>query len=441
MRDIIVTIFVLIGLGYALWRPYMGILLWSWLGYMNPHRLCYGFAYSMPFAQITAIVTVVSMLFSNERKSIPRNIIVYLLLLIIAWMGVTTLFAFHSEVANTQYIKIIKIQLPIILTLMLINTKERVHQLLWVITFSLAFFSIKGGIFTLLTAGAHRVYGPVGFVQENNALAVATLMVIPLMLYLRSQVLNKWLKHIMLIFTILMGISVLGSQSRGAFLAIMLVGLYYWLLSDKKIVSGLLIVVFIGALASVLPDSWYERMDTIGKYEQDGSAMGRIHAWHLAYNVANKNLVGGGLVMWSDETYVSYLEGYNPEVDSPHVAHSIYFSVLGEHGWIGLFLFLLIFYLGWRQCTDLVKQYDKIEPIQWVADLAKMLKIGLLAYLAGGAFLSLAYFDLPWHFLAIIVILKEIAHNIEIKSDDLTEKQQAENKSTTVTLSDHGYIQ
>ena len=66
MRDLVVTLIVVLGCGYTLKKPYIGILLWSWLSYMNPHRLSWGFAYSMPFAQITAIVLFISILFSKE---------------------------------------------------------------------------------------------------------------------------------------------------------------------------------------------------------------------------------------------------------------------------------------------------------------------------------------------------------------------------------------
>ena len=50
MRDIAVTAVVFGLLPFILWRPHIGMLVWTWLGLMNPHRLCYTFAYDMPFA-------------------------------------------------------------------------------------------------------------------------------------------------------------------------------------------------------------------------------------------------------------------------------------------------------------------------------------------------------------------------------------------------------
>ena len=95
--------------------------------------------------------------------------------------------------------------------------------------------------------------------------------------------------------------------------------------------------------------------------------------------------------------------------ETAFVAHSIYFSILGEHGWIGLLLFLLVFIFAWQAAGQLVKQYHESQTDRWISDLASMLQVSLVAYLAGGAFLSLSYFDLPWHVVIIIVLLKQHA--------------------------------
>ncbi len=147
MRDIAITLLVFLGCLYMLKKPYIGILQWSWLSYMNPHRLAYGFAYSLPFAQITAIVLLVSMLFSKQKKMIPMNFITVSWIFFVLFMGVTTIFAFFPDAALLQYIKVIKIQVIIFLTMMLITDMQKLRQLIWVVVLSIGFFSIKGGVF------------------------------------------------------------------------------------------------------------------------------------------------------------------------------------------------------------------------------------------------------------------------------------------------------
>lgn len=420
MRDILVTLLFVFGAWQTLRQTYRGILLWSWLGYMNPHRLCWGFAYSLPFSYITAILTCISYFFSKERKKLPNDKLVTFYLLFIAWMGTTTIFAFDADIAFSYFIRVLKIQFPILMTLILFSDKNRLHQLLWVMAISVGYFGIKGGVFTVMTGGGYRIYGPPdSFIEENNSLAVASLMIMFLMIYLRTTLEKSWQKHIMMFCLISLVFSILGSQSRGALLAVFAVGGYFWIQSKNKMASALLILILAGMLAVFMPESWYSRMSTIDEYQEDDSAMGRIRAWTMAVNVANHNLFGGGFSIWNARTYLEYSDSFRPGMDA-FVAHSIYFHVLGEHGWVGLFLFLSCFFLTWRYCSQLVNLCQGDHQRQWIADLSRMIRLSILAYLSGGAFLSLSYLDLPWHLIAITVLLKEqaklLAHTEEERS-------------------------
>jgi probable O-glycosylation ligase (exosortase A-associated) len=405
MRDIFVTLVCIVGWGYTLKRPYIGVLLWSWLSYMNPHRLCYGFALNAPLAQITAIVLMGSMLLSKETKSFPLNGITFLWIVFILFMGVTTFFAYFPIEAALQYKQVIKIQLIVFLTMMLITDMDKLNKLIWVIVLSIGFYSVKGGLFTLMTGGSFRVWGPGGtYIEDNNGLAVAVLMVIPLMVYLYQTNDKKWIKQGLLAAIVFSLFTVVGSQSRGALLAIIAVGAFYWTKSQSKVGSGILIALLAFSLFTFMPESWHQRMVGIENYKEDGSAMGRINAWWYAYNAANHNLFGMGFESWAPETFALYA----PNPLDVHAAHSIYFTILADHGWIGLFLYLLIYFMAWRKLVNIIKQTAKKEELKQFHSLAKMLQVGFIAYLSGGAFLSLSYFDLPWHFVAIVIILQQI---------------------------------
>ena len=160
--------------------------------------------------------------------------------------------------------------------------------------------------------------------------------------------------------------------------------------------------ILMGAMGVVglafMPDSWHQRMQTIETYEQDASAMGRINAWQYAINVASDRLTGGGLESWEVKSFAIYA----PDPLAVHAAHSIYFSVLADHGWFGLFLFLAILKFVWGNLSWVVKN----APESNGAKLSKMIKVSLIAYMSGGAFLSLSYFDLPWQLVALSVLLR-----------------------------------
>ncbi len=392
MRDIIVTMLVFGSIPLIFLQPYVGILVWSWLGYMNPHRLAWGFSTNFPFAMIVAVVTIVALVFSKEPKRIPWTSESKLLLIFILWMVVTTYFSLYPDLAWIQLGKVVKIQIVIFLTLILINSREKIHALVWMIAVSLGFYGIKGGIFTITSGGGQRVQGPDGtFIGGNNEIGLALIMIIPLMRYLQLNTQRAWLRYGLIGAMVLSALAVFGTQSRGALVGIIAMGLFLLIKSRQKIVLITLLAVSIPVALAFMPQSWHERMGTIKTYEQDESVLGRIDSWKFAYQQAvDHPLTGGGFEVFYDRTD----------------AHSIYFEILGEHGFVGLILFLSLGIMAWRTGTWVVKNCKDQPELKWLADLAAMLQVCVIGYAAGGAFLGLAYFDLYYHLIAMLAICK-----------------------------------
>ena len=407
MRDLILSLFIFGLIPYAFSRPYIGLLLWSWIGYMNPHRLSYGFAYSFPFAALGAGVTLVAYAFSKEKKQFPLNSVTVVWIILVIWVTITTITSQVPGNAWPEWERTMKIQLMILMTLLIINDRTKLIHLVWVVAFSIGFFGIKGGFFTIATAGGARIWGPPGsFIEGNNELALALIMIVPLMAFLFTNASNKWVKRILITCMVLCALSIFASYSRGAFLAISAMGLFLWIKSNKKFVSGILIVVVAVVGLSMMPQEWWDRMDTIETYEEDGSAMGRINAWWFAYYLAlDHPFVGGGFRAFS----LSLFHKYAPDPDDFHDAHSIYFEVLGEQGFVGLFLFLTMYFLAYWQGRKSIKLARQNPKVKWAGDLSAMVQVSLVGYAVGGAFLGLAYFDLPFHLMAILVLANYIA--------------------------------
>ena len=97
MRNIFLTGFIFASLPFILRRPWLGILMWTWLGLMNPHRLTWGFAYAMPFASAVATVTLLAIMFSREPKSMPVMPVTVILFLFMFWMTVTSVLPLYPE--------------------------------------------------------------------------------------------------------------------------------------------------------------------------------------------------------------------------------------------------------------------------------------------------------------------------------------------------------
>lgn len=405
MRDLLLAVIVFGMLPIILKRPFWGILLLAWLGYMNPHRLCFGFMLSFPVVYTVTIATLIGMLVSKEAKRLVWSREMTVLTLFVAWMGVTTTQAFYFDDAIEQYTKVIKIQILTFMALMMLTSRQKVHLFVWVIVLSLGFYGFKGGLFTIANGGAYRVQGPWGtFIGGNNEMALALVMTIPLMRYLHLQETRPPFKLGLAVLMVLTAVAAVGSQSRGALVALSLTGAIFWLKGRNKFVTGIFIAVVIIMVASVMPEEWYQRMSTIKTYDEDASALGRINAWWVAWNVARSRIFGGGFEMFQDPTFLLYA----PEPYNIHDVHSIYFEVMGEHGFIGLALFLTLIAFSWMKCSKVNRIGKKHPEHAWAKDLATMTQVSLVAYLTGGAFLGLAYFDYLYHLVALAVVMHHL---------------------------------
>jgi putative inorganic carbon (HCO3(-)) transporter len=416
VRDIAMFSVVFGALPFMLFHPWIGAMAWTWLSLMNPHRLTWGPAYNFPFAALTAAATLVGLVLTRDRRRLPLTAPVILLMVFTAWMCVTSLFAIYPDKIGDMFSRVMKIQLMVLVTLALLHTKRQVVIFLWIIVASIGFYGVKGGIFTLLGGGTFIVWGPAGsFIEGNNELALALIVVIPLMHYLRGQLSNRLLRWGMAAAMILCALAALGSHSRGALLAIAAMSLLLWLRSRRKIAAGIVLLAVAASLLAFMPAGWERRMETIETYEKDSSAMGRINAWTMAYRLAKDRPLGGGFEVTTPELFARYA----PVPTDVHAAHSIYFEVLGEHGFVGLAIFLLFWWSTWRSAAWLARNAGRDPETLWMVHLSKMVQVSLFGYFVGGAFLSLAYFDLPYDIMIIVVVCRCML-KVRVRSKKMT---------------------
>src|SRR5688572_9908526 len=404
IRDILVTAIIFGSLPFCFLRPWIGVLVWSWIGYMNPHRLTWGFAHDMPFALMVAIATVGGLIATKEKYPLPGVREVYLLVLLSLVMFLSTLFAFYPEAAWEQFDKVWKIILMTFVTIILFQDPKKIRALVWVIALSIGFYGLKGGIFTVKTGGVQMVLGPEGsFIAGNTEIGLALNMVLPFLVLLRREATNPWLRHLLSVmfgFTI---VAIVGTYSRGAVLGLLVVMTLLFHKIRTKILAIVLLAIAIPVAMSSLPAQWFGRMETIQTYEKDGSAMGRLEAWKVATRMGkDRPLLGFGFRPFSKAMFQRY--GYSGGRD----AHSIFFQVLAEHGFTGLILYMGLIISSFLTLRRLKRVSRKDTKLQWVYDFSQMLQASLAAYVVCGAFLSMSYFDLFFHLVAIVIILKKL---------------------------------
>jgi putative inorganic carbon (hco3(-)) transporter len=300
--------------------------------------------------------------------------------------------------------RVMKIDLMILVAMVALTTRHHVMALVWVLVASIGIYGFKGGLYTIATGGAGRVWGPPGsFIEGNNELALALIVTIPLMRFLQLQAARAWVRYGLTILMLLCTVAALGTQSRGALLALAaMAAMLFARGGGRRLWLGMVMVVVGAALIAFMPATWDQRMSTIIDYQRDSSAMGRINAWWMAWNLAKDHFFGGGYAIYDPATFARYA----PNPGDVHAAHSIFFQILGEHGFVGLALFLLLGYMIWRWAGWLRRNARANPETQWAADLGSLCQVSLVGFAVGGAFLSLAYFDLPYNLLVLVVVAR-----------------------------------
>ena len=403
MRDIALSVIIFSSLPFILKRPWLGVLMFLWLSVMSPQKFTWGFAYSFPFAALVAVTTLIGMLLHKDKIRLPVNAITILLAALPLWMSITYIFALEPADGFNRWIEVLKVFFFVLVTASLLNSRKQLEYLIWVIVLSVGFYGLKGGLFTLMTGGGMRVYGPPGdgFISDNNAISVALVMTIPLMQYLRTVSTSKWIRLGLLGVMVLSGVAVLGSQSRGAFLAVFSMLVFLWLKSRKKVLSGLFLIALIPIVLAFMPETWTGRMQSIETYDQDSSVRGRLNAWRMAINLANdRPLVGGGFEPYSMKTFAMYA----PVPEDVHSAHSIYFQMLGEHGYVGLALFLCLGIVAWVISRRTIAASRDQPAYAWADNMARAIQVSLVGFAVGGAFVNIAYWELQYYEIVVLML-------------------------------------
>jgi putative inorganic carbon (hco3(-)) transporter len=391
MRDIAVLATVFIGLIWAFRLPYVGILLWAWISMMVPQQLGFAFSQSFPINLIVAIVTIGALIFSKERKLPPTDATFILVCLFLIWITINGFLAVDPQWSWPLWDRTWRIIALGILVSIMATNKVRIHALILVMVLSIFYYGVKGGLFTLMTGGHFQVVGPPNStIGDNNQLALATLMILPLANYLRVQSANWLFSRLLFVGMILCFFSILGSYSRGGFVALGVMVIISVLRAKRKWLYPVVAGVVVYFAYQFMPQSYSDRIGTIQNAQDDGSFQGRVDAWRVAYGYAKDHFpFGAG---FSGPELPQIFHKYEP-YKATHAAHSIFFQVLGDNGFVGLAIYLLILIVIFWNSIVIRHKTRKIPELSWIFELSGMLQLTMVAFCVGGSALSFAYYD------------------------------------------------
>ena len=296
---------------------------------------------------------------------------------------------------------LLRILAPLALTLALIDSREKLFYLLATIATCIALVTVKGGLWAILTGFENLVFGPpTSQYFDNNLFAVLMVMNIPLLVLWLRETRNETLRYGLMVTIALSVAAVLGTWSRGGLLALGVTILLLFWNSQRKFLALMFLLAAVGLTFVYLPEGWFARMQSITTYEQDQSAMGRLWLWKTGLDQAlQQPLTGIGFDGWIIATRDHGRMNW----------HSAYVAIMAEHGLLAFALWCSLLFGTIVSLTRLAWLSRHSPALAWVGTYSLMLRASLIGYAVGALFEELAYWDILYQLVVIVVLLRQFA--------------------------------
>ncbi len=423
MRDLAFAAMFLAMLPMAVRFGHVGTMLWAWIAMVAPSHYLYGFAAGLPLNKIVVAVAVLALVVDRQNRPafyVDTHLKLLLAFLTIALISYMFALSDKSRVDDLadRLTKTVALCLFMVAT---VRSRLQIHSLLIAVSMGMGIHgAIEAAKFTA-TAGGHVLLGP-PTIGDNNHFGLAILMVIPPLAYLFMYSEALIVRVAFALATLANVIGVIASNSRGALIGLLAMGGYVFLKSRNKLAMVMVLLVVGSIGLAIAPDRWYDRMSTISEAREDSSFMGRIGAWKMNTLVAlDRPLTGGGFSSMEDPVIFNRYVLQAPSLDwlltsvRPTVvlaAHSIYFQVLGDTGFIGFALFLALLAMGFRNSSVVSRMVRDRPDLMWARDLALVLRFSLIGYAVSGAALSLAYFEFYYVIITLLSITRRHVESV-----------------------------
>lgn len=430
MRDLLVSLALFSLFPVSFRRPLVGMMVFSWLAYMRVQDLTWGFARTFRWSFYVAIIMFAGFLVKSGRdrtRLFRTDIRCYMMIGMAVLVGLSVVLADHGgrnidfQSQFKRYIEFCKIVTIALFTTGIVQTKEHMRLLVWIIALSLGFYGVKNGIWGVMTfAQVPIIQGPGGLLFDNNDFSLALAMAVPMLWNIGMSERRMVLRRAFLMMVPLTAFTVLLTHSRGGLLSLMgAVGVLVWRSRYRSRAIALSVVLGLAAIP-LLPEDMRERFTSIADYENDGSANARFRSWAVAVKMATSNpFLGVGMSNFRG-SYLRYQDNPTPAElagQDIFVAHNSYLQIWAETGTPALILYLgligISIFTTWRVRAKAVRRYSR----SWIINYATMFEASLVAFVIGSTFLNRAHFDLFYHWVAVVLLFGVFAEQ-QMKEDD-----------------------
>jgi probable O-glycosylation ligase (exosortase A-associated) len=420
VRDLVALAFFVPYVALAFINPFAGYLLWGWAGLVALNYYLFGFMQSFQYVQIFAIITLTALVLNRNKETFrfQGNSTSSWMMLFVAHALICATLAYPGLVRNWElWGNVAKTVLFCLLMPVLATSRFRIHALVVMIVIGTSFHGVLDGLKYLNSAGSHKAQVIAKF-GDNNHLAMVLLMIVPLLYYLYLYSNRIWVRYGFLLTILLMVLAVVSTNSRGGLIGLFALAVWLVYRSRRRFVGTILVCLAALLVTQLASDSWVQRMDTIQDAQEDDSFQGRLQAWRVSAAIAQEHpFFGGGLrAIQAPDVWIKFRDAPSllahiempPNAGIARAAHSIWFEVLGDQGFLGLLIFVGLVantFMVARQVRKLAKANGPSE--RWASDLGNLLTVSMVTFAVTGSALSAAYFELPYVCMILIETVRQ----------------------------------
>lgn len=426
MLELVLLSFVAGLLLLGLRNPFIWVLTYIYVDLIGPQKIGWAILPKIPFSLIAFGAAFAGWLVFDRKADVRFSFRQFLLLLLLAYCGLTTVMAEFPVDAAEKWAWVWKVLVFAIFLPLTLTSRLRIEAVALFLVLAIGTVVIDGGIKTALGGGG---YGHLRFfvnedsgIYESSTLATAAIAIIPLVLWLArfgTVFPPDWRVRLFagaLVFACLL--IPVGTEARTGLLCIGVLAVLLLRSTRRRF----LYMGLAGAVAMMavpfLPQSFTERMDTIKDHKGDQSASTRIAVWQWTLEYVKDRPTGGGFNAYLGnsldfQTTSTVSDGSTTVVETQTVTdqgrayHSGYFEMLGEQGWPGLGLWLLFHLIGIVQMERIRRRFAKgtTADERWFGQLANALQQSHLIYMVGALFAGIAYQSFIYMIAALEIAL------------------------------------